>query len=158
MKPTGLRRGYTNVVNALYRITKEEGFRSLYSGLLPNVLRGMSVNAGMLACYDQTEEVLKKIIDKDSKKASIQTRLLSSLVAGFTASFCSLPFDLIKSRLQDGKSGYHGVIDAFTKILKNEGILSFWTGFSAYYMRTAPHAVIILLSAQPITNIYREFF
>ena len=38
----------------------------------------------------------------------------------------------------------------------NEGFLAFWTGFGAYYMRTAPHAMIILLSITPITEAYRK--
>ena len=160
MKPMDKRRGYKNVFDALFRIAKEEGVKNMYSGLLPNILRGMSVNAGMLACYDQAEEVLTKIIDfKDDKEGpvSLTTRLCASLVAGFTASFCSLPFDLIKSRLQDGKA-YSGVVDAATKIVAKEGVLSFWTGFTAYYMRTAPHAVIVLLTIQPMTHFYRIVF
>ncbi len=55
MKPPDKRKHYSNVFNALFRITKEEGFSKLYSGLLPNVLRGMSMNVGMLACYDQVK-------------------------------------------------------------------------------------------------------
>jgi hypothetical protein len=44
------------------------------------------------------------------------------------------------------------------KIYVNEGILSFWTGFGAYYMRTAPHAMIILMTTQPITDYYKKTF
>lgn len=160
MKPVDKRRGYKNVFDALYRIAKEEGVKKLYSGLLPNILRGMSVNAGMLACYDQAEETLTVFIDtKDGKKGpvSLTTRLSASLVAGFTASFFSLPFDLLKSRLQDGKT-YSGIVDAATTIVAKEGVLSFWTGFTAYYMRTAPHAVIVLLAAKPVTDVYRAIF
>jgi len=53
MKAVADRRGYKNVFDALIRVVREEGFRNLYSGLLPNILRGMSVNAGMLSCFDQ---------------------------------------------------------------------------------------------------------
>ncbi len=53
MKPTNERRGYSNAINAIVRIAREEGFRTLYSGLGPNVLRGMSMNVGQLACFDQ---------------------------------------------------------------------------------------------------------
>lgn len=35
-----------------------------------------------------------------TKTPSLETQLLASLVAGFTASACSLPFDLLKSRLR----------------------------------------------------------
>jgi hypothetical protein len=38
----------------------------------------------------------------------------------------------------------------------NIGFLSFWTGFGAYYMRTAPHAMILLMTTQPITNYYKK--
>ena len=53
MRAVAERRNYKNVFDALKRIVREEGAGKLYSGLLPNVLRGMSMNAGMLACYDQ---------------------------------------------------------------------------------------------------------
>jgi hypothetical protein len=39
-----------------------------------------------------------------------------------------------------------------------EGFFAFWTGFSAYYMRTAPHAMIILLTQQPFTQMYKKTF
>lgn len=44
------RRNYKNVFDALIRTTKEEGVGALYKGLAPNILRGMSMNVGMLAC------------------------------------------------------------------------------------------------------------
>jgi solute carrier family 25 (mitochondrial oxoglutarate transporter), member 11 len=53
MKPVAERRGYSSVFNAISRVVKEEGFSKLYSGLLPNILRGMAMNVGMLACFDQ---------------------------------------------------------------------------------------------------------
>lgn len=54
----------------------------------------------------------------DCTAPSISSRLMAAAAAGFTASFVSLPFDMIKSRLQD-RSNYRGPIDAATKIIKN---------------------------------------
>lgn len=88
---------------------------------------------------------------------SLQTQLGASLIAGFTSSFFSLPFDLLKSRLQDGQR-YKGVVDAAVKIARAEGVLAFWTGFGAYYLRTAPHAMIVLMSQEPITRFYKQTF
>lgn len=103
MKPAGGRRGYANVFDALIRIAKEEGASKLYSGLAPNILRGMSINVGMMACFDQAKEVVSDHVfhDKDPvNNPTLKTQLVASCIAGFTASAFSLPFDLIKSRMR----------------------------------------------------------
>jgi solute carrier family 25 oxoglutarate transporter 11 len=91
---------------------------------------------------------------------------LSSLFQqGFTAAAFSMPFDLIKSRLMaqkkdpvTGKMPYSGVTDCAIQILKKEGPTGLFSGFSAYYGRCAPHAMIVLLSTESITQGYRKAF
>lgn len=166
MKPLELRRNYKNVFDAIGRIFTEEGPMRLYAGLAPNVLRGMSMNVGMLACYDQAKDAISAHVtkDPDPKKPSLLTNLLSSAVAGFTSAFFSLPFDMLKSRMQDmkpnaqGKMPYSGLADCTLTIFRQEGILAFWTGFPAYYGRCAPHAMIILLTIEQVNKIYRSIF
>lgn len=159
------RRNYKNVFDALIRTTKEEGFGALYKGLGPNILRGMSMNVGMLACYDQAKEIVAKILnDPMTDGPSLPTKIGSSAVAGFTAALFSLPFDLIKSRLMaqkpnaEGVMPYKGIADCSVQIFKKEGPIGFFAGFSAYYGRCAPHAMIILLSIETITQGYRQAF
>ena len=153
-------------VQAFVRTTKEEGVGALYKGLGPNILRGMSMNVGMLACYDQAKEMVSKVLGDPMTDGvpRLTTKLGSSAVAGFTAALFSLPFDLIKSRLMaqkpdaNGKLPYTGISDCAIKIFKAEGPLGFFAGFSAYYGRCAPHAMIILLSIESITEGYRNMF
>mmetsp|Transcript_25399 Transcript_25399/g.50666 ORF Transcript_25399/g.50666 Transcript_25399/m.50666 type:complete len:356 (+) Transcript_25399:196-1263(+) len=161
MAPVSERRNYKNVFDALMRTATEEGFGTLYAGLGPNILRGMSMNVGMLACYDQAKEFVGNLnSDPGCKKKSSQAG--SACIAGFTAAAFSLPFDLVKSRLMamqplpSGEMPYSGIADCFGKILKNEGPLGLWAGFSAYYGRCAPHAMIILMSIETITEFYRS--
>ena len=139
---------------------------ALYHGIAPNILRGMSMNVGMLACYDQAKEVVASLLNDPMENGgpSLPTRLGASAVAGFTAALFSLPFDLIKSRLMaqkpdmNGVLPYKGVIDCTIKVAQREGPMGFFAGFSAYYARCAPHAMIILLSIESITNAYRKAF
>lgn len=160
------RRNYKHVFDALIRTTSEEGVGALYKGLLPNILRGMSMNVGMLACYDQAKEVVASLLnDPMTNGPTLPTRLGASATAGFTAALFSLPFDLIKSRLMaqkpdplTGEMPYKGIIDCAVKIATKEGPKGFFSGFSAYYGRCAPHAMIILLSIESITNLYRKTF
>ena len=161
------RRNYKNVFDALVRTTKEEGVAALYKGLAPNVLRGMSMNVGMLACYDQAREVVAGLLNDPMTdgQPTLPTRMGASATAGFTAALFSLPFDLIKSRLMaqkpdpmTGKMPYRGVMDCAMQIMKTEGPAGFFASFTAYYGRCAPHAMIILLSIESITNAYKKTF
>jgi solute carrier family 25 oxoglutarate transporter 11 len=137
------RRNYKNVFDALIRTAKGEGIGSLYTGLSPNILRGMSMNVGMLSCYDQSKEMVAMLLsDPMTNGPSLPTRLGAAATAGFTAALFSLPFDLIKSRLMaqkpdpiTGVNPYSGVIDCATKILKADGPRGMFAGFSAYYGR-----------------------
>jgi solute carrier family 25 (mitochondrial oxoglutarate transporter), member 11 len=110
-------------------------------------------------CTTQAKEVISTYITHDPtpSQPQLDTQIGSSLVAGFCAAFFSLPFDLVKSRLQDGNK-YRGIADCARQLLQKEGFFAFWTGFSAYYGRCAPHAMIILLSVEGITAQYRRLF
>jgi solute carrier family 25 oxoglutarate transporter 11 len=56
--PPAERRGYKNVFNALFRISKEEGIATLWKGAAPTVARAMVVNGAQLASYSQAKESL----------------------------------------------------------------------------------------------------
>ncbi|UYV68564.1 SLC25A11 [Cordylochernes scorpioides] len=56
--PPAERRGYKNVFNALFRITKEEGVLTLWRGCIPTIGRAMVVNAAQLASYSQAKQIL----------------------------------------------------------------------------------------------------
>lgn len=142
LKPAAERANYKNVVDALARITKNEGVTALWAGCFPTVVRAMALNFGQLAFFSEAKAQLKGRTDW-----SITTQTLAaSAVAGFFASFFSLPFDFVKTRLQkqtkgpQGQLQYTGMFDCFRKVAAQEGITRFYRGFGTYYIRIAPHA------------------
>jgi solute carrier family 25 oxoglutarate transporter 11 len=141
LKPLAQRANYTSVVDALTRIAKNEGVSRLWAGAYPTVVRAMALNFGQLAFFSEAKNQLK------STNLSSRTQTLTaSAVAGFFASFLSLPFDFMKTRLQkqtraaDGTMPYKGMFDCARKVVKEEGLLRFYRGFGTYYVRIAPHA------------------
>ncbi|KAL9608253.1 MAG: hypothetical protein Q9167_006905 [Letrouitia subvulpina] len=149
LKPAAERAHYRSVVDALTRISKAEGITALWAGAYPTVVRAMALNFGQLAFFSETKDQLKA-----RTQWSQQTQTLSaSAVAGFFASFFSLPFDFVKTRLQkqsrgkDGQLPYKGMADCFRKVARDEGLLRFYRGFGTYYVRIAPHAMVTLIVA-----------
>jgi len=46
---------------------------------------------------------------------------------------------------KDGVYPYKGIIDCFSKSVKNEGFAALWVGFPTYCFRVCPHAIVALL-------------
>ncbi|KAF2098193.1 mitochondrial carrier [Rhizodiscina lignyota] len=156
LKPPEKRANYKSVIDALARISKNEGVGALWSGCYPTVVRAMALNFGQLAFFSEAKNQLKGT----SLSSRTQT-LTASAVAGFFASFFSLPFDFVKTRLQkqtkaaDGSVPYKGMLDCFQKVAKEEGLLRFYRGFGTYYVRIAPHAMVTLIVADYLGFITR---
>jgi solute carrier family 25 oxoglutarate transporter 11 len=141
LRPVAERSNYKSVIDALVRISKSEGVGALWAGAYPTVVRAMALNFGQLAFFSEAKTRLK-----DTNMSGHAQTLTASAVAGFFASFFSLPFDFVKTRLQkqqkapDGSVQYKGMLDCFRKVAKDEGLLRFYRGFGTYYVRIAPHA------------------
>lgn len=143
LRPLAERKNYKSVIDALSSIAKSEGVGALWSGAAPTVVRAMALNFGQLAFFSEAKAQLAT----RAPDWSVNARTLgASAIAGFFASFFSLPFDFVKTRLQkqhkgpDGKLPYTSMADCFAKVAKQEGLLRFYRGFGTYYVRIAPHA------------------
>ncbi|OAA68023.1 mitochondrial dicarboxylate carrier protein [Niveomyces insectorum RCEF 264] len=149
LKPLAERKNYRSVIDALTSIARSEGIGALWAGAAPTVVRAMALNFGQLAFFSEAKAQLK-----EHTALSVRAQTLSaSAIAGFFASFFSLPFDFVKTRLQkqqkgpDGKLPYKGMVDCFAKVARQEGIFRFYRGFGTYYVRIAPHAMVTLIVA-----------
>lgn len=94
LKPLAERKNYRSVIDALSSIARNEGIGALWSGATPTVVRAMALNFGQLAFFSEAKAQLKK----HTTWSVNTTTLTASAVAGFFASFFSLPFDFVKTR------------------------------------------------------------
>lgn len=60
-------------------------------------------------------------------------------------------------RVINGVSEYKGSLDALTKIVSKEGVLTLWKGFTPYYARLGPHTVLTFIFLEQLTNMYRKY-
>lgn len=144
MKPPAQRKNYSSAFNAIWRITKSEGALSLWKGGAPTIVRAMSTNFGQLAFFSES----KYQIGKRSSLSRPKRTALAATIAGFAGAFISLPFDFVKTRLQNqsmagptnGLPVYSGTLDCFTKVIRKEGPMRFYQDFWPYFLRIAPHS------------------
>eukprot|EP01048_Picozoa_sp_COSAG05_P009382 COSAG05_NODE_767_length_7468_cov_379.770118_3_plen_296_part_00 len=158
-KPVAERYGYNGLGDAFVRIIREEGISALYRGYIPTLYRALAMNVGQMTTYDEAKERFEGM-----GLVGIKLYACSSVVSSFAATFLSLPFDMMKTRLQNmkpdntGQLPYKGVNDCARKILRQEGLFRFWRGYPAYFVRCCPHGLIILISKEYITSAYKGAF
>lgn len=142
MKPPQDRYNYKSAIDAFKSIVRSEGITAFWAGAAPTVARAMSLNLGQLAFFSEAKS---QLMSHTKWSAATQT-LTASAVAGLFASLLAIPFDFAKTRLQrqqrgpNGTSEYSSMLDCFRRVAREEGLLRFYRGFGAFYLRIAPHA------------------
>jgi len=156
MLPEAERRNYRGVGHALTSIARDEGAAGLLKGAMPTATRAMALNFGMLGFNSLAKDQLK------SAGVTGNAQVLgASAIAGFFASFFSLPFDYVKTQVQKmkpdpvtGEMPFKGPVDCAMQQIKKGGITRLWTGFPTYYVRIAPHAMITLLAQDKVKQMW----
>jgi len=143
--------------NAL-SIVKELGGIGLYKGVSACLLRDIPFSM----IYFTTYSHIKKDIFQDGvndKRLSAFELLLSGALSGIPAAFLVTPADVIKTRLQvqarSGQTTYSGLTDAFTKIIREEGIKALFKGGPARVFRSSPQFGVTLFVYELLQNTFK---
>merc|ERR1712066_623509 len=156
MLPAAERQGYTNVFTTMGKIVAADGIGGLMAGCMPTASRAMALNFGMLAFNASGKDLLQSVGVTGAPQV-----FGASAIAGFFASFFSLPFDFVKTMMQKqkpdpvtGELQYKSSIDCAMKIMAEGGPLRFYAGFPTFYVRIAPHAMITLMAQDSIKKMW----
>ncbi|KAF7268783.1 mitochondrial 2-oxoglutarate/malate carrier protein-like [Rhynchophorus ferrugineus] len=154
--PPEQRRNYRNVFDALIRIYREEGIATWFKGAVPTMGRAMVVNAAQLATYSQAKQQLLALDFHDG----IFLHFMASMISGLATTIASMPVDIVKTRIQNAKSGGGkaslNFVSVMGGIIKDEGVLALWKGFWPYYFRLGPHTVLTFIFLEQLNSAYRR--
>lgn len=155
--PPEQRRNYRGFLDALRRISAEEGVGTLWRGVGPTVARGAVVSMTQLATYDQAKEMLAPVVG-----GGFPLFMSSALTSAMVYCTASLPLDICKTRIQNMKAGadgampYSGLIDALRKIPAQEGLFALWKGFPPYFLRSGGHTITMFLFKEQYSKMYKD--
>lgn len=137
-------------------IVRELGLAGLYKGASACLLRDIPFSAIYFSVYANLKKHLFKE-GHEGKKLSPLELLLAGAAAGMPAAYLATPADVIKTRLQvkarAGQQTYHGIVDAFQKILREEGPKAFFKGGPARVFRSSPQFGVTLLSYELLQRL-----
>ena len=117
-------------------VYKQEGFRSLFKGLGPNLVGVIPARSINFFTYGTTKDLYSRYFNNGEESAMIH--LAAAATAGWATSTATNPIWLIKTRVQLDKSGstrqYKNSWDCLKSVLKHEGIPGLYRGLTASYL------------------------
>ncbi|KAH6779954.1 adenine nucleotide transporter 1 [Perilla frutescens var. hirtella] len=163
---------YRGMFHALSTVLREEGFRALYKGWLPSVI-GVVPYVGLnFAVYESLKDYLikSKSFGLEDNELGVVTRLACGAAAGTVGQTVAYPLDVIRRRMQmvgwsnaasivtgDGRSKapleYTGMIDAFRKTVRHEGVRALYKGLVPNSVKVVPSIAIAFVTYEQVKEL-----
>eukprot|EP01129_Flabellula_baltica_P002817 TRINITY_DN1270_c0_g2_i1.p1 TRINITY_DN1270_c0_g2~~TRINITY_DN1270_c0_g2_i1.p1 ORF type:complete len:234 (-),score=33.18 TRINITY_DN1270_c0_g2_i1:37-738(-) len=120
-------------------IIKNNGFRGLYQGYVPCLLRAVPQFGGYFLGF----EYVSRKLTHPGKELSYPACFLAGSFAGLACWVYSYPVEIIKTHIQQdhfvkSQRQYHGMIDCGKQIYAKQGIKGFFKGIVPCLLRAAP--------------------
>lgn len=147
-------RGYKHVCDALSRIVKEEGPSALLTGVMPTVVRAAVITSSQLATFTEANTRLKPILGLQD---GVFLHFCAAMVSGAVTVAVSMPFDVVKTAMQNQKTGAEAVhassLGCALQMVSKRGPLALWNGALPFWFKVGPHTVISLLMVEQLRTI-----
>ncbi len=149
---------YNGLLDAFFKIVKEEGPGELYRGLTPSLIGVIPYAAANYYAYDTLRKTYRKVF-KQEKIGNIETLLIGS-AAGAISSSATFPLEVARKHMQvgalSGRQVYKNVLHALASILEKEGIQGLYRGLGPSCMKLVPAAGISFMCYEACKRILVE--
>lgn len=165
---------YTGFLDCFVKISRKEGLRGLYKGLLPSLFL-VSHGAIQFTAYEDFKEripaarrALASMLSLHPSSHRTQSSMLDSGPSSFDIASCgalsklvatlaTYPSQVLRSRLQQRMDTralrYAGVVDTFRQTLSREGVGGFYKGLLPHVLRVMPQSAITFLVYETIIQL-----
>ena len=132
---------YKGFVDCTTQVFREGGVRSLFKGTALTLMRDTPGSMAWFGTYEFAKMEMKKLqgIDPETGTLSPLAVLSAGGMAGMACWTVAIPFDVLKSRYQSAPEGtYTGIMDVYSKLVKEEGFSAMFTGIRPALIRAFP--------------------
>ncbi|KAD6795053.1 hypothetical protein E3N88_05949 [Mikania micrantha] len=136
-------------------IMHTEGWTGLFRGNLVNVIRVAPSKAIELFAYDTVKKSLTPKLGEKSKPR-IPESLIAGAAAGISSTICTYPLELLKTRLTVQRGVYRNLVDAFLKIVKEEGPAELYRGLTPSLIGVVPYAAANYFAYDTLRKAYKK--
>lgn len=153
---------YTSVLNALTTISRTEGVRGLYAGLLPSVIKDAPYAAVYLYMYTSFKSLLHNTLDSTAGHGvhsyhNILIQFTSGFTAGAVATTLFHPFEVVKTRRQLQHTARHGTLAMMQHVYQHDGLRGLYRGLLPRVLRRSVSNAMSWMLFEQIVAFYKGF-
>lgn len=146
----GYQHHHEGMLMAFVRIYRENRLWGLWRGASAALLRVGSGSAVQLSTFSKVKAHINQFAVFHER--SWLNALVASSASGVVVVATMTPFDVCCTRLYNQPTDPHGkgimytsILDCFLKVFKTEGVMGFYKGVTASFLRLGPHTVLSLV-------------
>lgn len=140
------------IVGTAGYVLKRDGISGIYKGVGATIMKSASNQALRFGIYEECKRFLLSQKEAGSELSPLQA-LGGGMTTGCLAALINYPIDVIKTRMQGLQaSRYNNVAHCLVTLVREEGIMSLYSGVFARLARTVPGQGIIFCSYETITR------
>lgn len=148
--------GNLKAAPSIWKVVSDEvkgrGLRGLFTGSTALVYRSCIFNVSQLLTYDESK--IRAQAYTGLPGAHVVVHLLAALGAGLVATTASSPMENVKTIMQANTHTVRPRIGAVCMAMwRQEGIAAFFRGWTALYVKTAPHTLLVFLVMEQLQRI-----
>ncbi|XP_040116625.1 solute carrier family 25 member 40 isoform X5 [Oryx dammah] len=128
---------FQGTLDAFLKIIRNEGIKSLWSGLPPTLVMAVPATVIYFTCYDQLTGLLRSKLGENESRIPI----VAGIVARLGAVTVISPLELIRTKMQSKKFSYEELHRFVSKKVSEDGWISLWRGWAPTILRDVPFSV-----------------
>ncbi|XP_066210167.1 mitochondrial glutathione transporter SLC25A40 isoform X1 [Saccopteryx leptura] len=129
---------FQGTLDAFLKIIRNEGIKSLWSGLPPTLVMAVPATVIYFTCYDQLSALLRSQIRENEGSIPI----VAGIVARLGAVTVISPLELIRTKMQSKKFSYKELHRFVSKKVSGDGWISLWRGWVPTVLRDVPFSAM----------------
>lgn len=129
---------FRGTLDAFLKIIRNEGMKSLWSGLPPTLVMAVPATVIYFTCYDQLTDLLRRKFGENQSYIPV----VAGIVARFGAVTVISPLELIRTNMQSKKFSYKELHQFVSKRVSEDGWISLWRGWAPTVLRDVPFSAM----------------
>ncbi|KAF8791315.1 Solute carrier family 25 member 39 like protein [Argiope bruennichi] len=131
---------FKGTLDALVKISKIEGVKTLWSGLVPTLFISVPSTVIYFTMYDQLRELFSSHLVPPMGPVSVP--LFSGITARVLTGTVVSPIEFFRTKIQSEQVKYSDAFKNVSKLVKHKGYLSLWHGWVPTTLRDVPFSAI----------------